>query len=134
MIENTQRDLNIAVINEFAKIFNILDIDTQEVLDAAGTKWNFLPFKPGLVGGHCISVDPYYLTHKAKEVGYQPEVILAGRNINDGMGQYVAIQLVKKLSSKKIHIDQAKVLILGITFKGDCPDVRILKLLICSRS
>lgn len=129
VIENTQRDLNIAVINEFAKIFNILDIDTQEVLDAAGTKWNFLPFKPGLVGGHCISVDPYYLTHKAKEVGYQPEVILAGRNINDGMGQYVAIQLVKKLSSKKIHIDQAKVLILGITFKGDCPDVRNTKVI-----
>ena len=129
VIENTQRDLNIAVINEFAKIFNILDIDTQEVLDAAGTKWNFLPFKSGLVGGHCISVDPYYLTHKAKEVGYQPEVILAGRNINDGMGQYVAIQLVKKLSSKKIHIDQAKVLILGITFKGDCPDVRNTKVI-----
>jgi len=127
VIENTQRDLNIAIINEFAKIFNILGIDTQEVLDAAGTKWNFLPFKPGLVGGHCISVDPYYLTYKAKEVGYQPEVILAGRHINDGMGQYVAIQLVKKISSKKIHIDQAKVLILGFTFKGDCPDVRNTK-------
>lgn len=129
VIENTQRDLNIAVINEFAKIFNKLDIDTQEVLDAASTKWNFLPFKPGLVGGHCISVDPYYLTFKAKEVGYQPEVILAGRRINDGMGQYVATQLVKKLSSKKIHIDEARVLILGFTFKGDCPDVRNTKVI-----
>ena len=129
VIENTQRDLNIAIINEFAKIFNKLDIDTQEVLDAAGTKWNFLPFKPGLVGGHCISVDPYYLTYKAKEVGYQPEVILAGRRINDGMGQYVAIQLVKKISSKKIHIDEARVLILGFTFKGDCPDVRNTKVI-----
>jgi UDP-N-acetyl-D-galactosamine dehydrogenase len=129
VIENTQRDLNIAVINEFAKIFNKLNIDTQEVLDAAGTKWNFLPFKPGLVGGHCISVDPYYLTHKAKEVGYQPEVILAGRRINDGMGQYVATQLVKKVSSKKIHINEARVLILGFTFKGDCPDVRNTKVI-----
>jgi len=129
VIENTQRDLNIAIINEFAKIFNILNIDTQEVLDAAGTKWNFLPFKPGLVGGHCISVDPYYLTYKAKELGYQPEVILAGRRINDGMGQYVATQLVKKVSSKKIHIDDARVLILGFTFKGDCPDVRNTKVI-----
>ncbi len=129
VIENTQRDLNIAIINEFAKIFNLLEIDTQEVLDAAGTKWNFLPFKPGLVGGHCISVDPYYLTYKAKELGYQPEVILAGRRINDGMGQYVATQLVKKLSSKKIHIDEARVLILGFTFKGDCPDVRNTKVI-----
>ena len=129
VIENTQRDLNIAVINEFAKIFNKLDIDTQEVLDAAGTKWNFLPFKPGLVGGHCISVDPYYLTYKAKEVGYQPEVILAGRRINDGMGRYVATQLVKKLSLRKIHIDEARVLILGFTFKGDCPDVRNTKVI-----
>ena len=128
VIENTQRDLNIAIINEFAKIFNRLHIDTEEVLDAAGTKWNFLKFKPGLVGGHCISVDPYYLTHKAHEVGYRPEVILAGRRINDGMGEYVATQLVKKLSSKKIHIDEAKVLILGFTFKGDCPDVRNTKI------
>ena len=128
VIENTQRDLNIAIINEFAKIFNILGIDTQEVLDAAGTKWNFLPFKPGLVGGHCISVDPYYLTYKAKEVGYQPEVILSGRRINDGMGQYTATQLVKAVSKKKIHIDEAKVLILGFTFKGDCPDVRNTKI------
>lgn len=129
VIENTQRDLNIAIINEFAKIFNILGIDTQEVLSAAGTKWNFLPFKPGLVGGHCISVDPYYLTYKAKEVGYQPEVILAGRRINDGMGQYTATQLVKAASRKKIHIDEARVLVLGFTFKGDCPDVRNTKII-----
>jgi UDP-N-acetyl-D-galactosamine dehydrogenase len=129
VIENTQRDLNIAIINEFAKIFNRLNIDTQEVLDAAGTKWNFLPFKPGLVGGHCISVDPYYLTHKAKEVGYQPEVILSGRRINDGMGQYTATQLVKAVSKKKIHIDDARVLVLGFTFKGDCPDVRNTKII-----
>ncbi len=129
VIENTQRDLNIAVINEFAKIFNILDIDTQSVLDAAGSKWNFLKFKPGLVGGHCISVDPYYLTHKAQEVGYRPEVILAGRRINDGMGQYVATQMVKKLTSKKIHIDEAKILVMGFTFKGDCPDVRNTKII-----
>ncbi|WP_286239910.1 Vi polysaccharide biosynthesis UDP-N-acetylglucosamine C-6 dehydrogenase TviB [Neptuniibacter halophilus] len=129
VIENTQRDLNIAIINEFAKIFNILGIDTEEVLEAAGTKWNFLPFKPGLVGGHCISVDPYYLTYKAKEVGYQPEVILAGRRINDGMGQYTATQLVKAVSKKKIHIDEARVLILGFTFKGDCPDVRNTKII-----
>ncbi|MDQ7733399.1 Vi polysaccharide biosynthesis UDP-N-acetylglucosamine C-6 dehydrogenase TviB [Halomonas sp. SpR1] len=128
VIENTQRDLNIAIINEFAKIFNILGIDSQEVLEAAGTKWNFLPFKPGLVGGHCISVDPYYLTYKAKEVGYQPEVILAGRRINDGMGQYTATQLVKAVSRKKIHIDEARVLVLGFTFKGDCPDVRNTKI------
>ncbi|MCF2857420.1 nucleotide sugar dehydrogenase [Pseudoalteromonas sp. SMS1] len=129
VIENTQRDLNIAIINEFAKIFNRLGIDTEEVLEASGTKWNFLKFKPGLVGGHCISVDPYYLTHKAQEVGYRPEVILAGRRINDGMGEYVATQLVKKLLSKKIHIDEAKVLILGFTFKGDCPDVRNTKII-----
>lgn len=129
VIENTQRDLNIAIVNEFAKIFNILDIDTQEVLDAAGTKWNFLPFKPGLVGGHCISVDPYYLTYKAKEAGYQPEVILAGRRINDGMGQYTATQLVKAVSKKRIHIDEARVLVLGFTFKGDCPDVRNTKII-----
>ncbi|MBF4317451.1 nucleotide sugar dehydrogenase, partial [Vibrio anguillarum] len=129
VIENTQRDLNIAVINEFAKIFNRLGIDTEAVLKAAGTKWNFLHFKPGLVGGHCISVDPYYLTHKAQEVGYRPEVILAGRRINDGMGEYVATQLVKALSRKKIHIDEAKVLIMGFTFKGDCPDFRNTKII-----
>jgi len=129
VIENTQRDLNIAIINEFAKIFNVLDIDTKSVLDAAGTKWNFLPFKPGLVGGHCISVDPYYLTYKAKEVGYQPEVILAGRHINDGMGKYVATQLVKSISNKGIPIINSKILILGFTFKGDCPDVRNTKII-----
>ena len=129
VIENTQRDLNIAIINEFAKIFNVLGIDTQSVLDAAGTKWNFLPFKPGLVGGHCISVDPYYLTYKAKEAGYQPEVILAGRHINDGMGKYVATQLVKSISNKEIPIIDSKVLILGFTFKGDCPDVRNTKII-----
>lgn len=129
VIENTQRDLNIAVINEFAKIFNILEIDTEAVLNAAGSKWNFLKFKPGLVGGHCISVDPYYLTYKAQEVGYRPEVILAGRRINDGMGQYVATQMVKKLASKKIHIDEANVLVMGFTFKGDCPDVRNTKII-----
>ena len=129
VIENTQRDLNIAIVNEFAKIFNIIGIDTQAVLDAAGSKWNFLKFKPGLVGGHCISVDPYYLTHKAQEVGYRPEVILAGRRINDGMGQYVATQMVKKLARNKIHIDEAKVLVLGFTFKGNCPDTRNTKVI-----
>ncbi|WP_352337687.1 Vi polysaccharide biosynthesis UDP-N-acetylglucosamine C-6 dehydrogenase TviB [Psychrobacter sp. 16-MNA-CIBAN-0192] len=129
VIENTQRDLNIAIVNEFAKIFNIIGIDTQAVLDAAGSKWNFLKFKPGLVGGHCISVDPYYLTHKAQEVGYRPEVILAGRRINDGMGQYVATQMVKKLARNKIHIDEAKILVLGFTFKGDCPDTRNTKII-----
>lgn len=129
VIENTQRDLNIAIINEFAKIFNKLDIDTQEVLDAAGTKWNFLHFKPGLVGGHCISVDPYYLAHISKEVGYIPELILAGRNINDGMGKYAATQLVKAASSRKIRINAAKVLVLGFTFKGDCPDIRNTKVI-----
>ena len=129
VIENTQRDLNIAAINEFAKILNALDIDTQEVLDAAGTKWNFLPFKPGLVGGHCISVDPYYFTYRAKEVGYQPEFILAGRRVNDGMGQYVATELVKAISRRKIRHDEARVLILGFTFKGDCPDVRNTKVI-----
>ncbi|WP_440465028.1 Vi polysaccharide biosynthesis UDP-N-acetylglucosamine C-6 dehydrogenase TviB [Psychrobacter sp. ASPA161_6] len=129
VIENTQRDLNIAIVNEFAKIFNIIGIDTEAVLDAAGSKWNFLKFKPGLVGGHCISVDPYYLTYKAQEVGYRPEVILAGRRINDGMGQYVATQMVKKLARNKIHIDEAKVLVLGFTFKGDCPDTRNTKVI-----
>ncbi|WP_201542677.1 Vi polysaccharide biosynthesis UDP-N-acetylglucosamine C-6 dehydrogenase TviB [Psychrobacter faecalis] len=129
VIENTQRDLNIAIVNEFAKIFNIIGIDTQAVLDAAGSKWNFLKFKPGLVGGHCISVDPYYLTHKAQEVGYRPEVILAGRRINDGMGQYVATQMVKKLANKNIHIDEAKILVMGFTFKGNCPDTRNTKVI-----
>ncbi|MCY9804059.1 Vi polysaccharide biosynthesis UDP-N-acetylglucosamine C-6 dehydrogenase TviB [Vibrio scophthalmi] len=124
VIENTQRDLNIALINELAVIFNKLDIDTEEVLKAAGTKWNFLPFRPGLVGGHCIGVDPYYLTHKAQAVGYHPEVILAGRRINDGMGAYVASQLVKAMLKKRIQVDGAKVLIMGLTFKENCPDLR----------
>ncbi|MCH2088929.1 MAG: nucleotide sugar dehydrogenase, partial [Pseudoalteromonas sp.] len=126
---NVFRDINIAFINEVSMLFHKLKINTNDVLKTAATKWNFLNFKPGLVGGHCISVDPYYLTHKAQEVGYRPEVILAGRRINDGMGEYVATQLVKKLASKKIHIDEAKVLILGFTFKGDCPDVRNTKII-----
>ncbi|MEZ9480609.1 Vi polysaccharide biosynthesis UDP-N-acetylglucosamine C-6 dehydrogenase TviB [Vibrio splendidus] len=124
VIENTQRDLNIALINELALIFNKLNIDTEEVLKAAGTKWNFLPFRPGLVGGHCIGVDPYYLTHKAQAVGYHPEVILAGRRINDGMGAYVASQLIKALLKKRIQVNGAKILIMGLTFKENCPDLR----------
>ena len=124
VIENTQRDLNIALINELALIFNKMGIDTEAVLQAAGSKWNFLPFRPGLVGGHCIGVDPYYLTHKAQSIGYHPEVILAGRRVNDGMGAYVASQLVKAMTKKRIQVDGAKVLILGLTFKENCPDVR----------
>jgi len=124
VIENTQRDLNIALINELAIIFNRLGIDTLEVLEAAGTKWNFLPFRPGLVGGHCIGVDPYYLTHKAQQVGYHPEVILSGRRINDGMGAYVAGQLVKSMLKKRIQVDGARVLIMGLAFKENCPDLR----------
>lgn len=124
VIENTQRDVNIALINELALIFNRLGIDTEEVLQAAGSKWNFLPFRPGLVGGHCIGVDPYYLTHKAQEIGYHPEMILAGRRINDGMGAYVAEQVVKLMTRKKIHVVAAKILVLGLTFKENCPDIR----------
>lgn len=124
VIENTQRDLNIALVNELALIFNRLGIDTQAVLEAAGTKWNFLPFRPGLVGGHCIGVDPYYLTHKAQEVGYMPEVILAGRRINDQMGQYVVSQVVKQMLRRRIHVEGANVLLLGLTFKENCPDIR----------
>lgn len=124
VIENTQRDLNIALVNELALIFNRLGIDTQAVLEAAGTKWNFLPFRPGLVGGHCIGVDPYYLTHKAQEVGYMPEVILAGRRINDQMGQYVVSQVVKHMLRRRIHVEDANILILGLTFKENCPDIR----------
>ena len=124
VIENTQRDLNIALVNELALIFNRMGIDTLDVLEAAGTKWNFLPFRPGLVGGHCIGVDPYYLTHKAQEIGYSPEVILAGRRINDSMGQYVVSQVVKRMLKKRIHIEDANVLILGLTFKENCPDIR----------
>lgn len=127
VIENTQRDLNIALINELAVIFNRLDIDTEEVLLAAGTKWNFLPFRPGLVGGHCIGVDPYYLTHKAQAVGYHPEVILAGRRINDGMAKYVVSQLVKAMIRQKIQVSSARVLVLGLTFKENCPDIRNTK-------
>lgn len=124
VIENTQRDLNIALINELAIIFNRLGIDTEAVLKAAGTKWNFLPFRPGLVGGHCIGVDPYYLTHKAQAIGYHPEIILAGRRLNDGMGCYVASQLVKAMTKKRIHVDAAKVLVMGLAFKENCPDLR----------
>lgn len=128
VIENSQRDINIAFVNELAKIFNILDIDTHAVLEAAGTKWNFLPFKPGLVGGHCIGVDPYYLAQKAQEAGYHPEIILAGRRLNDSMGEYVASQVVKCMIKKGIQINCAEVLILGITFKENCPDVRNTKI------
>ena len=124
VIENTQRDVNIALINELALIFNRLGIDTEEVLVAAGTKWNFLPFRPGLVGGHCIGVDPYYLTHKAQEVGYHPEMILAGRRLNDNMALYVAGEVVKLMNSKKIHVKGSRVLVLGMTFKENCPDIR----------
>ena len=124
VIENTQRDLNIALVNELAIIFNKMGIDTDAVLKAAGTKWNFLPFRPGLVGGHCIGVDPYYLTHKAEAMGYHPQVILAGRRINDGMGAYVASQLVKAMLKRRVHVDGARVLILGLTFKENCPDLR----------
>lgn len=124
VIENTQRDLNIALINELAIIFNKMGIDTIEVLEAAGTKWNFLPFRPGLVGGHCIGVDPYYLTHKAQQIGYNPEVILAGRRINDSMGGYVAGKTVKLMTQKRIHVVDANILIMGLTFKENCPDLR----------
>lgn len=127
VIENSQRDINIAFVNELAKIFNLLDIDTHAVLEAAGTKWNFLPFKPGLVGGHCIGVDPYYLAQKAQEAGYHPEIILAGRRLNDSMGEYVASQVIKTMIKKKINVCGAKVLNLGITFKENCPDVRNTK-------
>ncbi len=124
VIENTQRDLNIALINELAMIFNKLDIDTEEVLQAAETKWNFLSFRPGLVGGHCIGVDPYYLTQKAESVGYRPEIILAGRRLNDSMGNYVVSQTIKMMLKKKIPIDGARILIMGVTFKENCPDLR----------
>lgn len=124
VIENTQRDLNIALINELAKIFNRMGIDTEAVLLAAGTKWNFLPFRPGLVGGHCIGVDPYYLTHKAQSLGYHPEIILAGRRLNDGMGAYVVSQLVKAMLKRQIQVDGARVLLMGLTFKENCPDLR----------
>ncbi len=128
VVENSQRDINIAFVNELAKIFNSMGIDTQSVLKAAETKWNFLPFKPGLVGGHCIGVDPYYLAQKAQEFGYHPEIILAGRRLNDSMGKYVAEQVVKTMIKKDIHINKAEVLILGVTFKENCPDVRNTKI------
>jgi UDP-N-acetyl-D-galactosamine dehydrogenase len=124
VIENTQRDLNIALVNELAVIFNKMGIDTEAVLTAAGTKWNFLPFRPGLVGGHCIGVDPYYLTHKAETVGYHPQIILAGRRLNDGMGAHVAGQLVKQMLKRRIHVNGARVLVMGLTFKENCPDLR----------
>jgi UDP-N-acetyl-D-galactosamine dehydrogenase len=128
VIENSQRDINIAFVNELAKIFNILEIDTQAVLEAAGTKWNFLNFKPGLVGGHCIGVDPYYLAQKAQEAGYHPEIILAGRRLNDSMGEYVASRIVKLMIKKGIPVNHSKLLMLGITFKENCPDVRNTKI------
>lgn len=124
VIENSQRDINIAFVNELSKIFNLLEIDTEDVLEAAGTKWNFLPFRPGLVGGHCIGVDPYYLAQKAQEVGYHPEIILAGRRINDSMGKHVATEVVKCMMRKDLKVLEAKVLMLGITFKENCPDIR----------
>jgi len=124
VIENSQRDINIAFVNELSKIFNRMGIDTQEVLEAAGTKWNFLPFKPGLVGGHCIGVDPYYLAQKAQEVGYHPEIILAGRRLNDSMGVYVATEVIKHMVRKEIPVKNSRILLLGITFKENCPDIR----------
>ncbi|TLF44556.1 nucleotide sugar dehydrogenase [Maribacter aurantiacus] len=127
VIENSQRDINIAFVNELAKIFNLMGIDTHQVLEAAGTKWNFLPFKPGLVGGHCIGVDPYYLAQKAQEYGYHPEIILAGRRMNDTMGKYVASEIIKLMVQKDIRIKESKILVLGITFKENCPDVRNTK-------
>ena len=127
VIENSQRDINIAFVNELAKIFGLMDINTHDVLEAAGTKWNFLPFKPGLVGGHCIGVDPYYLAQKAQEYGYHPEIILAGRRLNDSMGEYVASEVVKLMIKKDVRIKDAEILILGITFKENCPDVRNTK-------
>ena len=129
VIENSQRDINIAFVNELAKIFNLMDIDTHDVLAAAGTKWNFLPFKPGLVGGHCIGVDPYYLAQKAQEFGYHPEIILAGRRMNDSMGHYVASEVVKQMLKKDIKVNQSNVLVLGFTFKENCPDVRNTKVI-----
>ncbi len=124
VIENTQRDVNIALINELALIFNRLGLDTEEVLQAAGTKWNFLPFRPGLVGGHCIGVDPYYLTHKAQEIGYHPEMILAGRRLNDSMGLYVASEVLRLMANRRIHIKGSRILVLGLAFKENCPDLR----------
>ena len=134
VIENTQRDINIAFMNELAKIFHLLGIDTNDVLKAAGTKWNFLPFKPGLVGGHCIGVDPYYLAQKAQENGYNPDLILAGRRINDGMGEYLSLQIIKLMLKHDLAVKDSKVLIMGITFKEDCPDIRNTKVVDMIRS
>lgn len=134
VIENSQRDINIAFVNELAKIFNMMGIDTQDVLEAAGTKWNFLPFKPGLVGGHCIGVDPYYLAQKAQEIGYHPEIILAGRRMNDSMGQYVSAEVIKLMLKHDLKIKGAKILVMGITFKENCPDVRNTKVVDVIRS
>ena len=124
MIENTQRDVNIALINELSIIFNRLNLDTQEVLEAAETKWNFIPFRPGLVGGHCIGVDPYYLTHKAQAVGYHPEIILAGRRLNDQMASHIASEMIKEMIRKQIQIYGSRILVMGLTFKENCPDIR----------
>ncbi len=124
VIENTQRDVNIALVNELSLLFNMLEIDTLDVLEAAGSKWNFLPFRPGLVGGHCISVDPYYLTHKAQQIGYHPEVILSGRRINDGMGEYVSARVIKMMTQKRVHVVDSCVLVMGLAFKENCPDMR----------
>ena len=124
VIENIQRDINVALVNELSKIFSRLGLDTQEVLEAAGTKWNFLPFKPGLVGGHCIGVDPYYMTFRAQAVGYHPEMILAGRRINDGMGRYITHELIRVMLRRKIQVNGARVLLMGVTFKENCPDIR----------
>ena len=129
VIENTQRDMNIAVVNEFAKIFNLLNIDTDEVLKAASTKWNFSYFQPGLVGGHCIGIDPYYLTYKATESGFRPELLLCGRRINNGMAEYVAIQLIKLMTKNKLTVASSNVLVLGFTFKGNCFDIRNTKII-----
>ena len=134
VIENAQRDINIAFVNELAKIFNRMGIDTSDVLAAAGTKWNFLPFKPGLVGGHCIGVDPYYLAQKAQEVGYHPEIILAGRRLNDSMGGYIANEVVKQLIKREMPVKDSDILVLGITFKENCPDIRntrVIEEIIC---
>src|SRR6185312_1115461 len=127
VIENIQRDVNIALINELAMLFKELGLETREVLEAAGTKWNFQPFRPGLVGGHCIGVDPYYLTHKAESIGFHPQMILAGRRINDGMAEYIATDILKTMLKRKIPIDRARVLVMGITFKENCPDTRNTK-------
>ena len=129
VIENTQRDVNIALVNELSKIFNIMEIDTEEVLKAASTKWNFIPFWPGLVGGHCIGVDPYYLTYRSEDLGYSPEIILAGRKLNDGMGDYVAHQLIEAMSNEMICSENASVLVMGLTFKENCPDIRNTKVI-----